>query len=110
MATVTLDPWFTLSGSGLNLKFWMVMLSLPPLAAVFVGPAAVVPLAAGDVVLVVDDDFLSDDPQPAAPSVKTATAMTSAGRKTLDTGTSEHPARHMAPNTSCCGDRGTAGG
>src|SRR5437588_10176322 len=110
MATVTLEPCFTLSGSGLNLKFWIVMLSLPPVAAVLVGPAAVVPLPAGAVVLVLDDDLLPDEPQPTAPRARTATAVTSAGRKILDTGTSEHPARRTAPNTSCCGDRGTAGG
>src|SRR5947209_7491128 len=108
MATVTFDPCLTLNGSGLNLKFWMVMLSLAPAAVVVAGPPPVV--AGDDGALVVVDDLLPDEPHPTAPRASTATATTRAGRETVDTGTSGHPAGRTASNTSCCGDRRTAGG
>src|SRR6478736_2215216 len=105
MVTVTFEPCFTLSGSGLNLKFWMAMLSLPPLAAVLVGPPVVVPVPEDAVVLVLDEDLLPDEPQPAMPNVRMATATRRAGRETVDTSTSGHPGGRTASNTSCCGDR-----
>jgi hypothetical protein len=110
MATVTFAPCFTASGSGLNLKFWMVMLSVAPVGAVLVAPEAVVAEAAAAVVLVLDADLLPDEPQPAAPKASTARTTISAGRVTLGTATSGHPAGRTASNTSCCGDRRTAGG
>src|SRR3954454_8680970 len=110
MATVTLAPCLTFNVSGLNLKFWMAMLSPPPVAAVLVGPPAVVPEAAVVVGLMVDDDLLPEEPQETAPRPRTTAAMTRAGRETVNTGTSEHPATWTVSNTSCCGDQRTAGG
>src|SRR5436309_2241317 len=54
LVTVTLSPTFTLSLSGLNLKFWMVMVWDPA------------PLD--------EDAFLLEEPPPQAPTVRTRAA------------------------------------
>src|SRR4051794_24985532 len=84
LVTVSLSPALTVILSGLNLKFWMVTVC--------------VPAAVGRVLTVVPDGLV-DELAPHAPARQTsaATART-------------HPPRRPAPNTACCGYRGTAGG
>ena len=79
LVTVTLSPTFTLSLSGLNLKFWMVMVWDPA------------PLD--------EDAFLLEEPPPQAPTVRTRAAKRDSngrGWRNLRTGTSEVNSR------TCC--------